>query len=249
MNALPMISTQAVAGSAPSPNSAAPRGAVAPPWHTAIVLLVLLSFSLAGALNHNLSPLGGALGRSTGYVLVMLFEWVIVAFIWYGVSRRGIRMADLIGGRWERPVHALRDLGIGLAFLVVCGIGVVNALGYLLKAAPNQAIRSMFPQSVSEIVLYLMLSLTAGFCEEVIFRGYLLRQFSALTRSLLGGIVLQAIVFGLSHGYQGWNLMLLISIYGVCFGLFAHWRRSLRPGMLAHALQDTLGGLAGFLMR
>jgi hypothetical protein len=43
--------------------------------------------------------------------------------------------------------------------------------------------------------------------------------------------------------------MLLISIYGICFGVFARWRRSLRPGMVAHALEDAAGGVLGFLAR
>ena len=64
-----------------------------------------------------------------------------------------------------------------------------------------------------------------------------------LTGSLVGAIALQAIAFGLSHGYQGWKMMSIIAIYGACFGWLAHWRRSLRPGMLGHALQDTAGGL------
>jgi hypothetical protein len=69
--------------------------------------------------------------------------------------------------------------------------------------------------------------------------------------SLAGKMVSGSIppVFGFSRGYQGWKLMLLITVYGVCFGVFARWRRSLRPGMLAHALQDTAGGVLTFLMR
>jgi hypothetical protein len=38
-------------------------------------------------------------------------------------------------------------------------------------------------------------------------------------------------------------LMSLIAIYGACFGLLAHWRHSLRPGIIGHALQDIAGGL------
>lgn len=62
-------------------------------------------------------------------------------------------------------------------------------------------------------------------------------------------MVVQALAFGLGHGYQGWKLMSLIAVYGLCFGLLAHWRRSLRPGMVGHALQDIAGGLGGFLTR
>ena len=121
----------------------------------------------------------------------------------------------------------------------------MNALAHLLKSAPNQAIRNLFPQGRLEVALYLAVALTAGFCEEVIFRGYLQRQFAALTRGATGGIVLQGITFGAAHGYQGWKFMLMIAVFGTMFGLLAHWRGSLRPGMIAHFLQDGIGGLVG----
>jgi uncharacterized protein len=188
-------------------------------------------------------------GHVITYSIVILMEWAMVAFIWWGLSRRGIRLSDLVGGSWARPLYFLRDLGLGIAFLVIIGFALLQGISYLLKPEAPKAMATMMPQSWSEMILWALMSLTAGFCEEVIFRGYLRRQFSALTRSWVGGIILQALMFGLSHGYQGWKLMLLISIYGICFGLFARWRRSLRPGMLAHALEDTAGGLLGFLSR
>ena len=205
----------------------APRGAVAPAWHTVVVLLALVALSLSGARSGNL-PFVRDFGRAGGYVLVMAFEWAIVAFIWYGVRRRGMR---------------LRDLGIAIGFLVVAQI-VLGVVGYLLKAGANQAIRNLLPRTPAEIAIFLALALTAGFCEEVTFRGYLQRQFAALTRATAGGILLQGIAFGAAHGYQGWRLMLVIAVYGCLFGLLARWRRSLRPGMLAHFLQDGIGGIA-----
>lgn len=218
--------------------------AVAGAWHTTVVLFLIFGLSLIGARTGNLPGIG-AHGRAPGYVLIALFEWAIVAVIWYGVRRRGIRMADLVGGTWVRTVHVLRDLAIGIGFITVCGVGLVNGLGYLLKATPNEAFRNLFPRGPTEIILYLALTLTAGFCEEVIFRGYLQRQFTALMRSSAGGIVLQGIAFGAAHGYQGWKFMLLVGVYGTTFGLLAVWRRSLRPGMLAHFLQDAIGGILG----
>jgi membrane protease YdiL (CAAX protease family) len=251
MNAMSVIPTQTVTSPAQPASPVAPKiGAVAPAWHTAVILIVLFSFSLVGSLNHEFSPMGRASGRAVGYLLVMVFEWATVAFIWYGLSRRGVRMADLIGSKWERTRAVFRDLGIAVVFLLVCGVALLNGLGYLLKAAPNPAIRNMLPQTGAEIGVYLLLVLTAGFCEEIIFRGYLQRQFSALTQSAAAGIVLQGIAFGLGHGYQGWKFMLLIAVYGSTFGLLANWRRSLRPGMSCHALQDGAGGLlARFCMQ
>ena len=230
------------------PGSRSFDSSIAPAWHTVVVLVVMLGLSFFGA-NTDLPAISRAHGRAPSYLIVIAFEWVVVAFIWWGMSRRGVRMSDLVGGNWARPVHLVRDLGIAVAFILIFGGGVLQGLTYLLKAAPPQTMRAMMPQTRAELIVWVFMSLTAGFCEEVIFRGYLQRQFSVFTHSLAGGIVLQAIAFGLGHGYQGWKFMSIIAVYGACFGLLAQWRRSLRPGMLGHALQDTAGGFVGYFMR
>lgn len=224
-----------------SVESAPGHRGVAAAWHTVVVLLALAGLSLAGARSGNL-PLVREYGRAAGYVVTMAIEWGIVAFIWYGVRRRGTSLRELAGGSWARPVAVLRDLGIAAGFLIAAQF-VLGAVGYLLKAAPNQAIRNLLPRGPGEVILFLLLALTAGICEEIVFRGYLQRQFAALTGAAAGGIVLQGIAFGAAHGYQGWRFMAVIAVYGCLFGLLAHWRRSLRPGMVAHFLQDGVGGL------
>jgi CAAX protease family protein len=222
-------------------DASADRGAVAPAWHTVVLLLVLVGFAFASAHTGSL-PVGPKIGRALGYLVVIGFEWSVVAFIWFGASQRGIRIADLVGGSWARPIQFLRDIAIAVAFLIVAG-GVLSGLDYFVKTAPNQAIRNLLPQGPIEVVLFLATSLTAGFCEELIYRGYLQRQFTALTHAVAGGIVLQAIGFALGHGYQGWRFILLIAVLAAMLGLLAHWRRSLRPGMIAHALQDGVTGI------
>jgi membrane protease YdiL (CAAX protease family) len=76
------------------------------------------------------------------------------------------------------------------------------------------------------------------------------RQFTALTHAVGVGIVLQAIAFAVGHGYQGWKYVLLIAVLATMLGLLAHWRKRLRPGMIAHALQDGVSGIvAGRVLR
>jgi len=41
--------------------------------------------------------------------------------------------------------------------------------------------------------------------------------------------------------------MFLIFIYGAMFGLLAMWRKSLRPGMMAHAWHDAFQGIVLFI--
>ena len=83
--------------SGPVANARTVPVAVAPVWHTTFVLFVLLGLSAAGARSGHL-PFVTSRGRALGYVLLMVFEWAVVAFIWYGVRSRHLGLGDLIGG-------------------------------------------------------------------------------------------------------------------------------------------------------
>jgi membrane protease YdiL (CAAX protease family) len=218
------------------------QDAIAPAWHTVVVLVVLFAFSALSARSQSLSPIGQSHGRLASYATVLALEWSLVAFIWFGIQQRGMRLRELIGGSWPSLKAVLRDLGLAVLFLIVSNV-VLAVLGYLLRAKPSEGMRSIFPDGPVEVVVFLFLTLTAGICEEIIFRGYLQRQFAALTRSSVAGLILQGVAFAASHGYQSKQFIVIIAVYGCLFGLLAYWRRSLRPGMTAHFLNDAIGGL------
>jgi membrane protease YdiL (CAAX protease family) len=63
-------------------------------------------------------------------------------------------------------------------------------------------------------------------------------------------VVTQGILFAVFHGNQGLRFMVIIAMYGCLLGALAYWRRSVRPGMIAHFMQDGLVGLlAPYLFR
>ncbi len=94
-----------------------------------------------------------------------------------------------------------------------------------------------------ESILWVGLAVTAGICEETIFRGYLQRQFVAWTRSASVGVLLSAVLFGAGHIYQGAKATIVIGVYGLLFGILAEARQNLRPGIITHAWHDALTGL------
>src|ERR1700741_2137743 len=196
---------------------------IAPTWHTVVLVLFIAIASATSAYSHSLSPLGFRRGPAFGYLSVIIMQWVVVAFIWFGVRRRGLTVRGLIGGTWPRWTSVLRDLGIAVVFLILSGI-ILAATARLLHASNREGAERLLPHTRSDIAVYLLLCATAGFCEEVIFRGYLQKQFSAWTGSATAGLLLQAIVFGAGHGYQGPRLMAVITVFGCLFGVLAQCR-------------------------
>lgn len=220
---------------------------VAPGWHTAVLIIILLGFSYLAASSQRAAT--AHRGRIVLYASTIVWEWLLLGFVVFGIRRRGLQIRELIQGRWSSPAEFMRDLFISagfwlIAMFVLAGVGYALGLASANAAAEaKEKLGFIVPQSRFELALFLGLSATAGFCEEVIFRGYLQRQFTALAGSEIAGVVLQALIFGAGHGYEGGARMLLIAVFGVMFGLLAMWRKSLRPGMLAHGPHDGLEGI------
>jgi uncharacterized protein len=232
-----------------TPQPSASISAVAPAWHTAAVVLILVGISGLSYYARGLPSVGHHHNRVWGYATTMLMEWLVFAFIWFGLRLRKQRLQILLGEKWEGSRKLVRDLALAIGFLITANV-ILSALGHLLKATTNAAIRSLLPHGPAEIAVYFLLTVTAGICEEMIFRGYLQRQFAAWSKTAAVGVLLQGTIFGASHGYQGPKLMLIIVVYGVLFGVLVQWRRSLRPGMIAHFLQDFVEGvLAGHYLK
>jgi len=212
-----------------------------PEWHTAALLgmiaaLVGLSTRLHGATQ------SGESHRLVGYLVVAAFEWTMAAWIVAGCRMQGKSVLCLLGEFTARSRTILRDFGLAVGFLVLANV-VLGLVRRLVAATPSDSVRNLLPQTAMETAAFLGLTVTAAFCEELIYRGYLQRQFTVWTGSIPIGLVFQSIVFGASHAYQGLGMVLVIAVYGCLFGLLATWRKSLRPGMIAHLMQDAVGGL------
>src|SRR5262249_22591178 len=93
----------------------------------------------------------------------------------------------------------------------------------------------LLPRGPAEVAGWIALAGSAGTCEGIVFPGYLHTQLTALSRSVKSGIALQAAVFAVGHVYEGFDSVVRIALYGGLLGVVAVWRRSLRPGIIAHA--------------
>lgn len=99
------------------------------------------------------------------FIFMIGSEIVLATSIWAGVQWKGGQIQGLIGGRWSDWRLVLRDFAIALLFWVIweATARLVHALLYP-HCSPSNACH--VPTGLAEILLWLLVSLSAGFCEE-----------------------------------------------------------------------------------
>ena len=208
---------------------------IASPIHTVLLLLAVAAMVARGLMHGN--ELRSA-SRVRIYERTRLMEWLEFAFVLLGVWWAGSPLSVVVGQRWRSLRDFVRDLGIGIGYSIVSTM----VLSVLLPHGgdSSHSVQFLMPQGRTEMMLWMALSVSAGLCEETLYRGYLQTQFAALTNSLTAGIAMSGVAFGLSHAYQGPGQAVVIAIDGMMLGALAHWRRSVRPGMIAHTFKDCV---------
>lgn len=111
----------------------------------------------------------------------------------------------------------------------------------------NPHAEKLVPHTRSELGWWVALSLSAGFCEEFIFRGYLIWAFQPML-GLWGAAAFSVVVFAVAHAYQGVKGILATGIVGSLLTLVVLFSGSLLPAMALHALVDIGEGLVAWLV-
>jgi membrane protease YdiL (CAAX protease family) len=220
---------------------------LAPRWHTGLLVALILGYAVVGAATRGrvgpsspdaLPP--GSSRIAALYAPMLAALWLQCAY----VVRAPRHLRRLLGPRWATARGLGGDVAIAALFA-----GAVEAVEIALASsslgAPAAYLAAIVPATAVERIVWVAVALSAGFCEEVVYRGYLQAQLGAFTRSPRAGVVLQGVLFGIAHGEQGWGIAARFALYGVAFGALARWRRTLRPGVMCHAGIDLIGGLLG----
>jgi uncharacterized protein len=193
------------------------------------------------------------------YVLYARWKSTMQIYAWNILALWSLTAACV----WTSGVNhlAFSDLGEqrGNVFrtLVVCGVLVAVVLLLLRvqkvqkkKASPEQLgkglekVKRLLPKNSTELAVWVVVSITAGVCEEILYRGWLLSLFGAALNSVWLGLLISSILFGFAHAYQGRTAIFGTGLGGAFFGIVFVVSGSLIPGQLLHIAMDLNSGLA-----
>src|SRR5262245_14280920 len=187
--------------------------------------------------------------RSRWYSRTVIEEWALT----------GAVIALSLG--FARPLSTLA-LGMPQGWRLWLGVGVpavymalVILQGRALSARPAtlarlrrrlEALHPLIPHTPGEFRLFVALSFTAGICEELLYRGYLVWVLRSWI-GLAGAAGVSMVMFGFAHAYQGRSYGIRAFFTGVAFGLLALATGSILPGMALHALIDLGSGWISYM--
>jgi len=181
---------------------------IAPWWHTALLVALFLGLAVGGAFFQRRARAElGMLQQHPQvvplYLSLMAMEWGLFIWVWRGGLRKtGTKLRELIGGKWASAKDVLVDCSLALGLWSVWTLGEL-AWNRGFGVGHAASIQTFLPQRGLEILLWVGVSISAGFCEELVFRGYFQKQFEAFTHSRWIALFLQAVLFGIAHAYQG----------------------------------------------
>ena len=194
---------------------------------------------------------GGQAGvRSRAYAETMSIEWVLFTaalFVWASQDRPWTELGFSFPGGWGFWLGA----AIAVAIMV---IGTRQRLSLVRDPDEDvtqtvldqlEGLRPLLPHTRIEMKRFSMVALTAGICEEALFRGFLLWYLGSLV-PLIPALLLGAALFGMAHAYQGKKGVIQTGTVGLGLVLLYKISGSLWVPMAVHTFLDLNSGFLAY---
>ncbi|MGD8190976.1 CPBP family intramembrane glutamic endopeptidase [Brevibacillus ginsengisoli] len=190
------------------------------------------------------------------YITTMVTLWIPTIYLLGVTIAQGLPRQSL-GLNWIDPTTSalplwLRWLVIGLFMLYFFGVAfnlVFSRLNADFRERLTQDSQKqpdyfpyLRPYSSKERSLWVLVSLTAGVCEELLCRAFPLLFLTSYLHnfSLVVYLMISSVMFGLIHYYQGFNGVIKTSISGLFLALIYLSFQSILPAILIHAVMDLM---------
>jgi membrane protease YdiL (CAAX protease family) len=219
-------------------------------WLIFLVLGVLIPWRGNARLKRLLSqPASGTKEKLVLYASTIAFQWILLGLVAWRALARGLTANEL---------GLARRVGVEIFVASVLGAALLSAFqcfnlrrlgrtsGPVVDMMRKLAERLLPTQGkLVEFLPYCVLALTAGVCEEFLYRGFSMAALGRVGMPAWAIVVLTSALFGLAHAYQGRGGIVGTALLGALFAASRLIFSSLVPVIVWHAAVDVTAGLAG----
>lgn len=188
---------------------------------------------------------GDAEAKAGAYRMTLSIQWtqtIALVAIWWALSRpaSALGLALPIGGKLAAGA-IITALAMGFLYYQWRAVVTLEATKLDQLRAQMSAFANLLPRTDREVSLWRGVSLTAGICEEIWYRGFLIWYLTAFFGEW-PAVLIGAAMFGLVHLYQGAAGMVKTGITGLLMGIVYVTTDSLLWPVILHVALDLHGG-------
>ena len=171
--------------------------------------------------------------------IVIALHWITCYVIFRLQKRRGETLKE-VGLQMEVP-HLVK---LVILFLLVA-LGFFASVEWMLDQvtldpAKLAEIPAFIPKSTGQRLLFILVVFSAGFCEEIIYRGWAISRGLQLGLNKWLTLLLASLSFVFIHGLAGYYYFWMYLIAGIVFGMIFLWTKRLRVNIILHLFIDLL---------
>ncbi|MDO8863950.1 CPBP family intramembrane metalloprotease [Haliea sp. E1-2-M8] len=225
------------------------------PVRAVLEILIIAGAIFAGQVAAGYVPPEFHLFRTVPILVLQLVPVLAATALLY-LARQSWRQLGLFGrGAFARTL--LLSLALAaFVVVVVYGLGLRAVVAMGLPPLDVSAFIFLIEGQWAAYLAFMVVVVwgSAAIGEELVFRGFLMNRFEALFHrlplTLVLAVIAQAVLFGLSHGYQGPTGLLLSGTTGLIFGtVYYASGRNLLLAVLTHGFVNSTFITAVFLGR
>jgi membrane protease YdiL (CAAX protease family) len=193
------------------------------------------------------TPHVGTMERLVLYASTIGFQWIAVAVVAWRAWAHGYRAKELGLATYNGSRIAIASIvgALTIATLQWLNLRRVGRIPSEKRGNIQAIAERILPQSTIELLPFFALAITAGLCEEFLYRGFTIAVLTRLGSPGWLAVLISSIFFGLAHLYQGRGGFVSTMVIGGVLGTGRIVYDSLVPVIFWHSAVDVVAGVAG----
>lgn len=175
------------------------------------------------------------------YIVTIASLWILTGAVWLVSSPR-----QLLYFNESLEVGLFGHIVISVLVLYMVVTTIVPLLLLRSSKFRNEALtafkanRFILPTIKSEKTLFILVAVSVGICEEIIFRAFLVNYLHNewLGMSILISFVVSGLIFGLGHFHQGVNGIVNATVFGIVMSYLFIMTGNLLLPIIIHIIYD-----------
>ena len=217
-------------------------------WLIFLVLGVVLPWRGRARMKKLLAmPRVSTMERLSLYASTIAFQWLAVAAVAWRAWAHGFTASQfglIVPDRSKILIAAVVGTA-AIASLQWLNLRRMGRIPVEARGSLQAIAERILPQSTVELLPYLALAITAGLCEEFLYRGFAMAVLLHVGLPAWAVVLLSSVLFGLAHSYQGRGGIVMTLLIGLILGTSRLAYGSLVPAIFWHSGVDVVAGTAG----